>query len=330
MKKIFKWFSHQKPTKISEPANIEKYFVYQIQSLVGVTQADFQSLYVATIERFSKFLAESNQAIGSIILDEILTKVILTLKRRRGYLLPIGSDSETSFREREEWTYAVFIAALFSHIEKIDKLSVVKVLIPKEGFNWLQRNHTLFLYWSAYLSESTNGKNNIFSEIIDANNKQEAIVIEEDGVTPIPIDIDVTAVSQPSILDLNSSDFFQWIKAALVNKVITVNEPNSFVHGVQEGILICIPQAIDTFIKAQQIMDDQMIINRRITLIKEIKKYADLVRNSKNSRIHSYYWDRWEDRRVFSGIVILPKTLEQDNPVISINRQLAIDVFEQS
>ncbi len=330
MKKIFKWFGHQKPTKISESANIEKYFVYQIQSLVGVTQADFQSLYVATIERFAKFLAESNQAVDSIILDKILTKVILTLKRRRGYLLPIGSDSETSFREREEWTYAIFIAALFSHIEKTDKLSVAKVLIPKEGFNWLQRNHTLFLCWSAYLSESTDRKNNVFSEIIDANNKQEAIVIEEDGVAPIPIDIDVVAVGHSNILDLNAIDFFQWIKTALVNKTITINESDSFVHGVSEGILICIPQAIDTFLKTQQVIDDQMITNRRITLIKEIKKYPDLVRSSKNSRIHSYYWGRWEDRRVFSGIVVLLNTLEASSSVVSINPQLTIDAFEQS
>ena len=106
---------------------IQKY-INEIQKLTGVTQIDFQSLYVQTIERFSDYFQSPNQSVDDTALIDSLNNTILALKRRRGYLLPLGSDSETSFREREEWTFAVFSAALLKAIEKPARLAVAKAL----------------------------------------------------------------------------------------------------------------------------------------------------------------------------------------------------------
>ena len=67
--------------------------------LVGVTQNDFQKIYIDTIESFSDFINANNLQQN---IDEILKNTVLALKRRRGYLLPIGADSKACFREREE------------------------------------------------------------------------------------------------------------------------------------------------------------------------------------------------------------------------------------
>ncbi len=102
--------------------------INQIKMLVGVTQNDFQKLYIDTIARFSKFINTNN-------IDETLKSTVLALKRRRGYLLPIGTDSETCFRECEEWMFAIFIGALLSQVELELRLDAAKTILSTKNYN---------------------------------------------------------------------------------------------------------------------------------------------------------------------------------------------------
>src|SRR3990167_1805521 len=138
---------------------IKKRFLNQIQTLSGVTQNDFLSLYVTSVNNFENYLVSQNQA---DVLTAVLTDVVLTLKKRQGYLLPVGADSEASFREREEWTFALFAGALFKEVDQSNRLGVAESILPTQAFSWLKRNKKLFELLQAYL----NGDNNIFNEII--------------------------------------------------------------------------------------------------------------------------------------------------------------------
>ena len=170
---MFKWFNSKNKNKVENhrvnddltrlgDIQAKQRLINQIQTLSGVTQDDFKSLYVMTIERFSDYLSEPNQSISLSSLLTVLNEVVLALKKRQGYLLPLGADSETSFREREEWTYAIFAGALLKSIDQQSRYAVAKAIIPKQAFAWLHRNTALFELWQTYLE----GQSNLLSEII--------------------------------------------------------------------------------------------------------------------------------------------------------------------
>ena len=142
----------------------KKRFLNQIQTLSGVTQNDFISLYVTSVNNFEGYLVGQNQA---DLLTAVLTDVVLALKKRQGYLLPVGADSETSFREREEWTFAVFTSALFTVIDTNNRLGLAESILPAKAFSWLKRNKKLFELLQAYL----NGDSNIFNETSNCSTK---------------------------------------------------------------------------------------------------------------------------------------------------------------
>lgn len=137
-----------------------------VQSLVGVTQADYRSLYVATIENVATYLTAPNQKFDENDLIQAIEKTILALKKRQGYLLPMGADSEIIFREREEWTFAVFSASLLNVIDSNIRALLAKALIPSAAYAWLHRNQPLFSLWQDYLNDRL--QDNIFAELISS------------------------------------------------------------------------------------------------------------------------------------------------------------------
>lgn len=133
-----------------------------------------------------------------------------------------------------------------------------------------------------------------------------------------------------SLPKFKAEDFWQWLVDAIKQHQVTVNQSNSIVHGVELGLLVCIPKALDEFLLAQAqqmgIENSNIIpIEQRINLTKAIKKCEKLVRNQQGSRIHTYYMGKWEDRHVISGVVIKPSDLFRDSMTLPINLALMID-----
>lgn len=132
--------------------------VHQIRLLVGMTEADFELLYLSVIEMFV--------LVHEPLCDDFFTVVINALKRRRGYLLPAGADSEVSFREYEAWTYAVFSAVVLKMllIHGVDHSpDELKSILPPQGLLWLERHAVLIQEWNRYLM---NDQDTIFAELI--------------------------------------------------------------------------------------------------------------------------------------------------------------------
>lgn len=309
-----------------------KKLIHKIQQLVGVTQVDFQALYVQMIERLHEQRTELQ--LDDTVVTRLLQNTIVALKKRQGYLLPLGSESETSFREREEWTYAVFIAALCQAITPAIRIEKVKVLMPEIGFNWLSRNTRLFASWCEYL-QGCAGKN-IFTLLIESSVTNHNSVITENETlqkNALATEVEETVIQsmRPSskILQLTASQFWQWLKEAIAQHTISINEADSVLHRVDLGVLICMPQALDQFFiaKVSELTNHEAItLTHRITLTKAIKKHPELMRNAKSSRIHQYYFNKCEARQILSGIVIRPEILLGINNNYPINSSLTSEL----
>ena len=398
-----------------------------IQSLCGVTQADFNLLYVTTIVRLSDYLTEPDKAIDNKAIDAILKPVILALRQRQGYLLPLGADAEIVFREREVWTYAIFSAASLQAIKLSLRFALAKAIIPNEGYAWLHRHSKLFQLWRDYLkgndtqANEHQEKTNIFVELIDrvitterksveTNTNETTATIEKVNTTTIKATSEKTVENKTTTVDLDNivvepneilkktaktiapeqkiatttkettasyhqlpedtvikeidishtsevskkefktkslalpqipapttekpksttekvtssktrvpnfnftvKTFLQWLKVGIEDGIISYNQPDSYLHRVDKGLLICLPKAVEAFLcmKTQEYKNASsntfsniIPTQSRIDLTKSIKRHPDLVKNEVKGVIHAYCWGGWEYREILSGVVM--------------------------
>ena len=355
--------------------------IKQIQALTGITQRDFQSLYLTTIERFLAYSQPPNHPTARSGLVDLLDSVIVVLKRRRGLLLPLGADSETSFREREEWTFAVFSAVLLQPIELVARFAVAKAILPSEGYAWLHRNTVLFTAWQCYLQGDS--QKNVFADIVggivfscEAHGKtqgkspknsikelaeakkadliervsepQKYVLPKNASIQEIDLNVlpnhagkqrqeakeppeksEQTPATKINLPSFNAASFWDWLKQAILDQAISVNQVDSMVHRVTLGLFVKIPEAIDAFLKEQaqahSIISHDDLFKQRPALTKAIKQCEKLVRNTQGSRIHIYCIGKWEERRTLSGVVIEAGALLSAKQVIPINEALTPD-----
>lgn len=317
--------------------------INRLQTLVGVTREDFQALYIKTIEQYMINFGETNSPTARSFFIELLDGVILALKKRRGYLLPLGADSETSFREREEWTFSVFSAALFKQFDSKTRFDFAKKLLPPLAFSWLKRNENLFDLWQCYLQDD--GSENVFTNIVgdklicaeagyqencvntQSSNEQEDVVsVVNDTIQPISTKQSKNVLKPPLF---SGHDFWSWLKEGIATQMLTYNQVNSVIHGVELGLFICMPQAVELFFSDQfrqhNIDMSTVTLTQRIELTKAIKKQQGLVRNVQGSSTHVYCIGQWQDRKLLSGLVMPTKALFTSDFILPINPNLAID-----
>ncbi|MBX9706197.1 MAG: helicase/relaxase domain-containing protein [Gammaproteobacteria bacterium] len=360
-----------------------KRHINTIQSLVGVTQADFRSLYVTTIENITAYLTEPNQPLNEASITGILEQAVLVLKKRQGYLLPMGADSEIIFREREEWTFALFSASLLNILDEKIRFILAKALVPQEAYSWLHRNPTLFGLWKDYLQGNIHA--NILADIINPHpisskiiaapdsrlpdtqeaaerekapivaqviqHKQEAQLFEPctiEGVSVSSQPPEIKAISLVALQGENkpkvqekplielieqppiatAQEFWDWLKPLIENNTLSVNQNDSVLHGVELGILIQIPEAIELFLThyaSLYKLTGNSIAEQQTDFTRTLKKSEKLLRNSQGSRIHIYCVDRWEQRLLISGIVADLNSLAIAKDKVPINPRLTPD-----
>jgi hypothetical protein len=312
---------------------ISQILINQIQSLTALTSSDFKKLYLSVIKNFSEILREHQleQGSSSFSVSQQLENVILALKRRRAYLLPIGAESEVSFREREEWTYAVFIAGLLKGMDVSSKLESAQKIIPEEALLWLRNNSLLF----SLLEEHLMGSNtqSIFSVILDEKKIPEVVAQSEKAVVEEVIFISEQEVKEAEIKlnpnlksvspELKVDDFFKWLKMGIENQSIPINASKGIVHRVQEGLLIVMLQAVEDYI--QHCFKGQIRQHDREIFLTAIKKCDKLIRYSEDSLTHIYCVGRWEDREVITGFLMNLEDFFDFKIELPLNTHLSLD-----
>lgn len=104
--------------------------VERLGALAGVPEGQFQALYLAALQAFAEHVQElpyelldgaGAAAVRRLptILDVVMEEVNWALRRRAGYLLPLGAEAEVIAAKADLWTYAVYTAALARGLRRI-------------------------------------------------------------------------------------------------------------------------------------------------------------------------------------------------------------------
>ena len=203
--------------------------IMNVQLLTNLSQHDYVTLYEATLIDVIKL----SNGKGS----EIIKNISHCLKYRRAYLLPIGADSETIYRQQEIWTYATFTAALWLYCpHNLD----IKTIMPKKGLNWLKRYPEIFNTWLEYLT----GKENIFTKVV--------------GKYQVQGECSQTPKEKRHNSIPPGKDFFDWVIDCINNNQL------QYIHRINIGYFMAIPEAWNAFSED----DDIGTISRSEKLIK--------------------------------------------------------------
>lgn len=113
-----------------------KAIIRQLFDLSGLPQAHFQRLYTEPLGRFLALTQHSPVEKQNVH----LLAVVKALKMRRALILPLGADAESINKQKDLWTYAVFVGSLLYNSAV---LFSGKVVYKKKG-------ETSMSEWSPY------------------------------------------------------------------------------------------------------------------------------------------------------------------------------------
>lgn len=124
---------------------------YELKYLTSITKNLYQILYL-------DFLRNIQTKIQEDLFFKSFEQALYALKVRRGFVLPLGADAETCYREQEAWTYAIFTAVLL----KESNLTDFEKLLPQQGLEWFKSHPQLFTDWCNFCTNEIPENNAIF------------------------------------------------------------------------------------------------------------------------------------------------------------------------
>lgn len=289
--------------------------IKQIWPLVSLTQADFKRIYVATVNNF--LAVEHDQE----VCEQALLRATQALKLRRGYMLPIGSDAETCYREQEIWTYAVFISSLMSH-----RWSDLHEVLPEITMAWIDRHPNVAKAIKAFEPDAKDAGNNVLIEIASLAKvvPQPSEPTEVESITALVKPKSKAKAQQRSLIDVLS----HWLNAGVKNSTISVNEHDSFIHRIDLGVFLVLPACYEQFIKDNASSAAQIFTNQlsEKEFINRLLKDGHLVKANKGN-VHNYFFGDWGQRTTFSGVVLSDIASIDALASVEINDQLKPEIL---
>lgn len=305
-------FNQAKPaplkTSISINDGIPPTFWYELKHLISVTPSDYEKLYVKPMQLLCHHLKNTSSANDiSALIKPVLTLIIAALKIRRAHMLPVGTDAETCYQQQDAWTYALFTVILFRQFVQTnsDALQQINQWLPATGLNWLKQYSTLFSEWQDSLSSST------------VNSSLNAIIYQ--AVQPTsnkPI--------QANKENKNLTDtFINWLNRAIARRQLTINTAEAFIHRVEKGMLLKMPEIYLAFINTNKsiktfIQDKNE--SEAIDLLTQDNRFIPTT--ARTGFLHTYYWNEWKDRQIISGLLLASDVLFTPDTLPPCNEQL--------
>lgn len=149
----------------------------EMRSIVSASKNDFGLLYINVVEKAKNILEKNESHNKNEKIFFVLDNIISTLKIRRAFMLPIGSDTETCYQQHDVWSYALFTAVLIktvsAEVNHQKLIELAEQLIPQTGLNWLKKYDQVFTSWCDYLNGNADANNSIVIVINQANNLTE-------------------------------------------------------------------------------------------------------------------------------------------------------------
>lgn len=312
------------PENVTQLNSTYQGYLHELKQLISITKNDYKLLYLKPVE------AIVNTAQDPKKLDDTFKLIIATLKLRRGYMLPIGTDAETCYQQQDAWTYALFTAALLRDYCKAlsDPLCFAQELLAGTGINWLQQYKSVFTAWTNFLS--TQDSTDIIAQIIHKaeamlNEKNNSIANKSSGAAfTVEIKKDNIKTTEPSPIAQppSADDFITWVKNNIAATTLTINNQDSLLHRVDSGILLVMPDLYQYFLKDSPHQTE----NDHAAIIAELTSDNQFIETSKpECFIHNFYRGDWKSRDLLSGILIASEKLFAVDSMPAINEQLQPD-----
>lgn len=306
-----------------------KKYITEIKNLVSCPNDIFESLYLSVLYQLAEYCQmmpfsrkEFSNPYG--LIERQLQLSIATLKLRRGLLLPKNAGAETISVDEAQWTYAIFLAALFRDIHSVqhDRAVYLHYENGEKSGRWNPLSGSLYeknLYYRIEFVEQKQVENTAIFMAVLAGRIIPAIVfrwlsgnielsqywwnsilhnqsqlsdisklIEEAGnklgINLLHADTKEKNVPQQEWLD----HFIEWAMQRVKNS------PDS-IFRLQQGLFI-----------SEAIMDDyfsEIELQSTPSFLQKLQKANGVIMN-KDSLYHSLCSKNFEDRRVLRGIVM--------------------------
>ena len=120
---------------------------------------------------------------------------------------------------------------------------IARQLMGEMGFTWLAADRQLFAFWLATITDQVSGGGGL-KHFIEIAKKKLAEILELDQ-SLVEQDVEILEPEEVTLAER----FWTWLKDGLADKSITVNEKNSHVHRVAEGVFLEFPQLFAAFAK---------------------------------------------------------------------------------
>ena len=311
----------------------------ELKSLVSCTPDEYQKFYIKPLEIYEKQLNKLSYLISfekrSEFFQNTLENIIACLKLRRGYMLPVGADAEACYKEQEIWTYAVFSSAL---IENSGPL-LMEQLLEADALKLLLKFPTIFEnYWnciSHHEEKNITNKNNALVQILNEVRKIKKNKFKKEKKLKIDSESESNAkFIEDSTLNLSSENLsnklIDSLKISFNQKSIEINQSDSFVHHISEGILLGIPKIINWLVALKPDLKKQFYFkdseNFQDAIFNELIKSNIFIKNKQqDTYLHQYYIGRWEERQIIQGVIVPPELLFSPENLPLINSQLTLE-----
>lgn len=135
-------------------------------------------------------------------------------------------------------------------------------VMPELGMRWIGSNPRIFDMWLAVLTghEDWAGELGFLLKLLkkqlDEHDKKLGLWLDN-----IPID------SQEPQTVADGEKFLEWLKDALENKKISVNEADSFVHILEDGVFIQTPEVYDAFNHTYSSYRDFIVLQKQFNYL---------------------------------------------------------------
>jgi hypothetical protein len=334
--------------ELLQQPKFQSYF-REIRSLVSCPDRIFRQLYLATLYHFAEFcqampfsVNEFNTSHG--FLERQLKLVVAVLKLRRGFLFPKNAGAEQISEEEAQWTYALFAASLLKDLHQLQSNREVTLhhadgkqagiwlslsgslykkniyysmkflpqnliierdilmaafsgsIFPPDAITWLAGNSYLFEQWWSVILHQASQENDI-EKIIQ-------IAAEKSGIT---------FVSQSVVTDKPDLQE-EFIKQLLEG----VKQNSEHIFKTQDGLFVH-AMVLEDFLSANKFIS-------KSTFLEGLEKSNWIVLNDQEYN-HDLYPKKYEDKRIFHGIVlntdILPEELQRLTLNVSFQKQIS-------
>ncbi len=291
----------------------------QIRSLVSMTKETFNNTYVPFLNAFNDHLQDQER------IDIAIHRAVRALKIRRAYMLPVGTDAETCYREQEVWTYGVFVYAMFwdyiiSNEACEANQAFIAHVIPDMAKHWMERHAKLLALFDVNEESKNVNKPHILRDIVVRANPELKRDLTQTAL-PEPVEAEkpeeVAAPKPMQAVNLSASwveDFISWLGREIRQGELVPNLQNGIVHRVKAGWWLQMPAILEAYKNKEDEAELGLQSLMANVFIDDLSNANHLLKNEESkSHMHGFYYGAWANQSTLWGLIIKSESLPELN-----------------